>query len=466
MPQDHLDRLSSVDAGFLHAEDGGDAHMHIGAVAVFDGPAPPIAEVHRHVASRLHLVPRYRQRLVMAPMRSGRPLWADDPDFSLAYHVRHTALPAPGDEEQLRVLAGRVVSQRLDRSKPLWELWVAEGLREGRWALVNKTHHALVDGMGGVDVLTALLDLEADPPPKPATSWTPTGTPGTAGLLAHGARGLAGRLGGLAAGTAQRALDPVGTAAGALGAARALGEVVRTLVDPAPASPLNARPGPHRRFATASTRLADYKAIKDAVGGTVNDVVLTVVAGAVGRYLRERGHDIDGEELRACVPVSVRTDDERGSAGNRITILVAPLPVGVRDPLARLGRVRADLQGLKDSQQAVGAELLTRMEDFLPPTVLAQASRLQFSPRLYNVLVTNVPGPQFPVYLLGRRMRSIHPVAFLSRGHLLAVGVVSYDGQLNVGLLGDYDGLPDLDLLARHVETSLAELLAAARAAA
>jgi diacylglycerol O-acyltransferase / wax synthase len=463
MVQKHLDRLSSVDAGFLHAEDGTDAHMHIGALAILEGPAPSIEDLTAHIESRLHLVPRYRQRVINPPMQTGRPLWVDDVDFTVTYHVRHTALPRPGTEEQLRRLVGRIVSQRLDRTKPLWEVWLVEGLADNRFAIINKTHHALVDGVGGVDILTALFDLERDTPRTAPQRWSPKTTPGTTGLLVHGAEsavklglGVATSLLGAAANVRDSARRVADAGQGVL-------EIGQRLVDPAPATPLNRKPGPHRRVATVTCELEDFKTVKNAFGGTVNDVVLAVVSGALGRFLQQRDMDTDGLILRACVPMSVRTQDQRGGAGNRITIMVAPLPVGTPEPTERLAQVRAAMDGVKKSKQAVGAETLTKMENFMPPTVLAQAARLGFSPRLYNVLVTNIPGPQFPVYLLGRQMLELFPLAFLAPTHLLAIGIVSYNARVTLGLLGDYDGVPDLDLLAKEIETALDELVAAVK---
>ncbi|MDX6286920.1 MAG: diacylglycerol O-acyltransferase / wax synthase [Frankiales bacterium] len=463
MVQRHLDRLSSVDAGFLHAEDGSDAHMHIGGLAILDGPPPRIEEFTDHIASRLHLVPRYRQRVVNPPLQSGRPVWVDDRDFTISYHVRHTALPRPGSEEQLRRLVARIASQRLDRTKPLWEVWLIEGLEDDRFAVINKTHHALVDGVGGVDILTALFDLSPESRPVEDDDWQPQTTPGGVGLVAHSAQGAARRVAGLATGAIGALLSPRSTVDRATTAAQGVWEIAERLIDPAPATPLNAKPGPHRRFATVACDLADFKAIKNAFGGTVNDAVLAVVGGALGRFLGTRGVDTDGLTLRACVPMSVRTEDQKGGAGNRITIMVAPLPVDASDPVQRLASVREAMNGVKNSKQAIGAETLTKMEDFMPPTVLAQAARMGFSPRLYNVLVTNIPGPQFPVYLLGRQMLSMFPIAFLAPTHLLAIAIISYNGQVNLGLLGDFDGLPDLDLLAKEVEAALDELVTAAK---
>jgi diacylglycerol O-acyltransferase / wax synthase len=460
MVQRHLDRLSSVDAGFLHAEDGTDAHMHIGGVAILDGPAPSIEDFTAHIASRLHLVPRYRQRAISPPLQSGRPLWVDDPTFTISYHVRHTALPAPGTDEQLRILVGRIASQRLDRTKPLWEVWLVEGLSGGRFAVINKTHHALVDGVGGVDILTALFDLTPDQQPLQVEAWDPEPTPGSLGLLSRGLQGVVRNAVGLTTGAVGALARPRDAAARVTDTAQALWEVAENFISPAPQTPLNVPPGPHRRFATVSCELDDFKKVKNSLGGTVNDVVLAVVSGALGKFLSARGVDTEGLVLRACVPVSVRTDEQRGGAGNRITIMVAPLPVGIADPAERLAAVRSAMHDVKNSKQAVGAEALTKMENFMPPTVLAQAARMGFSSRLYNVLVTNVPGPQFPVYLLGRRMLEMFPLAFLAPTHLLAIAIVSYDGQVNLGLLGDFDGVPDLDLLAKEIEAALAAIVA------
>jgi WS/DGAT/MGAT family acyltransferase len=463
MVQKHLDRLSAVDAGFLHAEDGSDAHMHIGGLAVLEGPAPLYEEFVDHIESRLHLVPRYRQRVVLPPLQTGRPLWVDDADFTISYHVRHTALPRPGTEEQLRRLVGRIASQRLDRTKPLWEVWLIEGLADDRFAIINKTHHALVDGVGGVDILTALFDLEPNAPRMQAESWDPLPTPGTAGLLAHSAQSAVRTTAGIATGLVGAAADVRSSAQKVSEAGQGVWEIGQRLLDPAPPTPLNRKPGPHRRFATVSCDLDDFKTVKNALGGTVNDVVLTVVSGALGRFLSARGVDIEALTLRACVPMSVRTADQKGGAGNRITIMVAPLCIGLPEPTERLAAVREAMDGVKNSKQAVGAETLTKMENFMPPTVLAQAARLGFSPRLYNVLVTNVPGPQFPVYLLGRQMLELFPVAFLAPTHLLAIGIISYNGRVTLGLLGDYDGVPDLDLLAKEIENALDELVTAAK---
>ena len=465
MAQAHGDRLTAVDASFL-AQESQNAHMHIGAVMVFEGPPPAFDDVADHVRGRLHLVPRYRQKLAVPPLETGRPLWVDDPSFNLEYHLRHTALPAPGSEDQLRALAARIHSQRLDRTKPLWELWLVQGLEENRFALISKTHHALVDGVAGVDLATVLFDLEPVPPPVPheGEPWVPQPEPSAVAMAARGVRGLVE----LPFSIASRALRAVAHPEQSLHVAReaveGVAEVAWAGLNPAPETPLNVPIGPHRRLVLIRSELAEFKLVKDAFGGTVNDVVLTMVAGGLRRWLQSRGVRTEGLELRALVPVSIRGADERGHMGNRLAAMRGPLPVYVEDPVARLQVVRAAMDGLKESKQAVGAEVLTSVNNRAPPTVLAQASRINFSTRLFNLLVTNVPGPQFPLYALGRELLDLFPVAFLPRDHSLAVAIMSYNGGMDFGLLGDYDSMPDLDALGEMFEASRNELVEAARA--
>jgi diacylglycerol O-acyltransferase / wax synthase len=461
----HKDRLTAIDASFLHQEKQS-SHMHVGALAVFEGPPPAREDFCDHLEARLGRVPRYRQKLAFPPLETGRPFWVDDPTFNLDYHVRHTALPKPGSDDQLRQLVGRIFSQRLDRSKPLWEIWIVQGLEGGRFALISKTHHALVDGVSGVDIATVLFDLSPVPAePELEDHWMPAPEPSDVELMAEGVASLVRTPFGLA-GRAFGALQRPGeTIERVREAAEGLGEVVWAGMNPAPDVPLNVPIGPHRRVRWLQNRLADFKEIKNALGGTVNDAVLAVVAGALRRWLRDRGVRTEGTELRALVPVSIRSDDERGSLGNRIAAMRGPLPVYVDDPVERLRVVQHGMGELKESKQALGAEVIAGLTDFAPPTLLAQASRLNFSTRLFNLIVTNVPGPQFPLYLLGREMQEIVPIAFLPENHALAIAIMSYNGKVDFGLLADYDAMPDLDAFADHLEESLAELLAAARKA-
>ncbi len=514
MTQQHLDRLSAVDASFL-AQEGPSSHMHVGGVLIFDGAPPAFDDVLDSVRGRLHLVPRYRQKLATPPLETGRPLWVDDPTFNIEFHVRHTALPAPGSEEQLLALAARVASQPLDRTKPLWELWLVEGLAgdglagsgdglagsgdglagpgdglagpgdglagadlagagdspHERFALISKTHHSLVDGVSGVDLATVLFDFDPDPKPParaPLTElepWRPKAQPTSAELAVTGvrdavltvtevaARALAGLL------TPRRSVDRLKDAV------EGIGEIVWAELNPAPSTPLNVQIGPYRRFRVVRQQLADYKLVKGAFGGTINDVVLTVVSGALARWLHARGVRTEGLELRALVPVSVRRTDQRHQLGNQLTVMRGPLPVYVQDPLARLDVVRAAMDDLKESKQAIGASTLTAAQVLAPPTVLAQASRLNVSTRLFNLLVTNIPGPQRPLYMLGRKLQDLFPIAFLPTNHALAVALMSYDGGIDFGLLGDFDALDDIDVIANGIEQELELMVAAAHAA-
>jgi diacylglycerol O-acyltransferase / wax synthase len=464
MAQEHFDRLTAIDASFLHQE-GPTSHMHVGGLSIIEGPPPPFEDFLDSLRARLHLVPRYRQKLAVPPLETGRPLWVDDPTFNLEYHVRQTALPKPGSESQLTRLTARIFSQQLDRSKPLWETWLVEGVEGGRFALITKTHHALIDGISGVDLAQVIFDLSPVPAKIPNTGepWQPSPEPTSVEVLASGALGLA-RTG---LRTVTRALGAATRPSDAIGqlreAAEGLGEIVWAGLNPAPPTPLNVEIGPHRRFVGVRNELADFKLVKDAFGGTVNDVVLAVVSGALREWLRSRGVRTEGLELRALVPVSIRAQHERGSLGNRIAAMRGPLPVYVEDPVMRLRAVKQSMDGLKESKQAVGAEVLAGVQNFAPPTILAQASRLNFSTRLFNLIVTNVPGPQFPLYVLGREMLDVFPVAFLPKDHALAIAVVSYNGHMNFGLLGDFDALPDIGEIAGGIEASLAELVALAR---
>ncbi|MGZ4175377.1 MAG: WS/DGAT/MGAT family O-acyltransferase [Solirubrobacteraceae bacterium] len=456
------DRLTGLDSSFLHLERDS-AHMHVAGCMLFDGEVPTYDELVAQIASRLHLVPRYRQRLAFVPFGQGRPVWVDDPHFNIAFHVRHTALPSPGGEAQLKRLAGRVFSQALDRSRPLWEIWLVEGLSRGRFALLSKTHHALVDGVSGVDIATVLFDTSPDPMPvaPPENEWVPRPLPTDAQLLADAllerttvpaeiVRGVKATLRGPRMVTAR-----LGRAVGGVTA------MARAGLQTAPPSPLNVRIGPHRRFTWVRGDLEQFKAVKNALGGTVNDVVLAVVAGALGRYLRMHGEATEDTVLRAMVPISVRADVERGALGNRVAAMWAPLPIGVTDPVQRLLAISRDMEGVKESGQAVGAQVLTELTGFAPPTIMAQAARLQARQRLFNLVVTNVPGPQFPLYMLCRQLDAMFPMVPLAENQALGIAIMSYNGQLNFGLNADYDAMPDLEALADEVRASIEELTAA-----
>jgi diacylglycerol O-acyltransferase len=463
MPQEHFDRLTAIDASFLHQE-GHNSHMHVGAVTIFEGPPPEFEEFLDSLRTRLHLVPRYRQKLQQAPLQTGRPVWVDDPNFNLEYHVRQTALPEPGSEDQLMRLTSRVFSQQLDRSKPLWENWLVEGLEGNRFALISKTHHALVDGIAGVDLAQVLFDLTPVPQdvPHPDEAWQPAREPNPIELLADGVAGLTRASLGVALRAVGAVTRPQDSVSELREAAEGLGEIVWAGMNPAPETPLNVEIGPHRRFVGVRNELQHFKTIKNAFGGTVNDVVLTVVSGALRDWLQSRGVRTEGLELRALVPVSIRGSHERGDLGNRIAVMRGPLPVYVEDPVARLQAVRQAMGELKESKQAVGAEVLTGVQNFAPPTILAQASRLNFSTRFFNLIVTNVPGPQFPLYVRGRELEDVFPVAFLPENHALAIAIMSYNGKINFGLLGDYDALPDIGRIAEGIEGALEELVSLA----
>jgi WS/DGAT/MGAT family acyltransferase len=459
------DRLTALDTTFLHLEDHSTAHMHVASVMVFEGRAPSPDELVEHVVSRLHLVPRYRQRLAYVPFDQGRPIWTDDPHFNPRYHIRHTALPRPADDAALKRLAGRLFSQRLDRSKPLWEIWLVQNLSGGRFALIAKTHHALVDGISGVDITTVLFDAAREPAPIPGPSspWVAKPLPGSAKLLGEALIERATIPGEMVRGARRLLRAPRRAAAQVKEGLVSIGATTLAGINaPAPPTPFNVDIGPHRRYTFLDADLAEFKAIKDSLGGTLNDVVLASVTLALGRYLRAHDYETEGVVLKAMVPVSVRSKSEQGALGNKVAAMWAPLPVGVENPAECLRRITTAMEDLKRSGQAVGAQVLTNLAGFAPPTIMSQAARLQARQPFFNLVVTNVPGPQFPLYLLGRRLQVLYPVVPLAQRQGLGLAVLSYDGHLGFGLLGDYDALPDLERIVEDLRLSIASLARAA----
>jgi len=451
------ERLSVLDEMFLHLE-GPSTHMHVGGIAVFEGEPPDYDDVLQMIADRLQFVPRFRQKLAPVPLGLGRPVWVDDPHFHLEYHVRHTALPAPGSRDKLNRLTARIMSQQLDRDKPLWEIWFAEGLAGNRFAFVSKTHHSLVDGISGTDIMSVLLDPSPEVPAIERDTWRPDFEPSADQLMVDALRERLTSPAEVVRSLQSAATDPSKLSGLVLGSARALGEWMGSSFA-APPSSLNRSIGPHRRFETVTVALDDLKSIKNAFGGTVNDVVLTVVSGGLRRLLRGRGERVDDLELRAMVPVSVRTDEQRGTLGNQVANVWAALPVYEPDPLERLHVISESMRDLKNSGQAVGAQVLTSLGEFAPPTIVAQASRLVARQRAFNLVITNVPGPQIPLYTLGREMLEVYPVLPLSGNTTLGVALLSYNGSVGFGLLGDYETTEDIGELAEGIEKSTAELL-------
>src|SRR3954452_24415405 len=456
-----FDRLSPLDASFLHFEDAA-SHMHVACALVFEGDAPAYDELLEHIDSRLHLVPRYRQRLAEVPFGQGRPKWVDDDRFDLRYHVRHTALPSPGTEYELQVLAGRVFSQQLRRDRPLWENWFVEGLEGGRFAILSKTHHALVDGISGLDILSVLF---ADEDSADRTEWSPRPAASRASLLAESLIERATTPFEIVRGARARLRGPRQVISRVAETAIGAGAMAWAALQPAPASPYNAElVGPDRRFTWLRASLDDLKAIKNELGGSVNDVVLATVALGLRRDLQRRGVDVDGLELKAFVPVSLRREDQRGSEelGNQVGGMIAPLPVGCDDAADCLRTISAAMSGLKESGQAVGAQALTELTGFAPPTIIHQAARLITRQRFINLVVTNVPGPQFPLHFAGREMLDIFPMVPLARNLTFGVAIVSYNGTMNFGLVGDFNAMDGLEDIASDFGYALMEIADAA----
>jgi diacylglycerol O-acyltransferase / wax synthase len=459
------ERLSSFDTSFLTNERGG-AHMAIGAVLMFAGGAPDRADLFTHIGARLHQVPRLRQRLCTPPLSLGTPYWIKDPEFELRRHVRWIRLPAPGTEAQFRELVGRLLEPPLDRDRPLWELNVVEGFEEDRFAIVYRTHHSMADGISAVDIGMLLFDVEPRAEPdRHQEPWHPGPAPSVSAMLVGAVRGCFAIFGRLARWVRRALQRPRRAWQAAADGLVGVWEVTLNLTRPAPAVPMNREIGARRRLDWVTVELAELKRIKDALGATVNDVTLAVAAGALRRLLIDQGVDVEGVELKALVPVSIRTFDEHGELGNRLTAMRGPLPVGVADPIERVRIVAAAMDTLKRSKQALGAEAIWGLNDwfrdFAPPLLLNPTAAINFSPRLFNLLVTNFPGPQIPFFVLGHELTHIHPIGFLARRHAVAMAILSYNGEVSFGLLVEPDAGVELERLSDHVVTAAAELSAA-----
>ena len=457
------DRLTALDASFLHMERL-EYPMHVGALSILEGS--PFFDANGHfrigdlrelVQSRLPLLPRFRRRLMAVPYDQGRPIWVDDDRFDITYHVRHTALPKPGSWEQLVALTTRVQEQLLDRERPLWELWFVEGLEDGHVALVQKTHHSLIDGVSGVDVATLLLDPTPDYVPPEPHEWTPEPAPAPSQLLIDSLR--------------ERATEPAELVRSvrsvfrgprhAVERARELGRSFGTMVTRdsiAPRTSINARTGRHRLLSVVRVPLAEVKTIRHALGGTVNDVVLAGVAGGLRALFTSRGEDVDDLRLRVLCPVSVRADHQRGALGNKVSAIFVSLPVGPSDPVERLHEISAQTADLKEKRQALSADLILNMSDYVAPTLMSLAARVVHRQPFVNLVVTNVPGPQVPLYLMGARLIEAFPIVPLTQNLTVVVGILSYDGTLHFGLWADRDAGGDLEVLAGGIEDAFAEM--------
>lgn len=461
-----MDRMSTLDAEFLHLEDEA-SHLHIAGICIFDGEAPRFDELTEMVRSKLDAIPRYRQRVRQVPLQLGRPVWVDDPHFDLGYHLRHTALPRPGSDVELRALMGRLMSQSLDRHRPLWETWLVEGLEGDRWALIFKVHHCMVDGIAGVGLLTALLDLRPDVELHEPAPWAPAPEPSPVelvldawmGAASDGARWLRRAPAALA--------DPVGSVRGATDLGMGLLRFGRRLALTPPSS-IEGSIGPHRVWSHSSVDLARVKAIGRALGGTVNDVVLAAVTGGYRSLLIDNGDDPEHTVVRSLVPVSVRGSAGAGAVDNRVSGMLVELPVGLADPAQRLEVLRTTMLELKASHMAEAGEVVTELGNLAPPPLVATITRLglraqHVAPqRSVSTVTTNVPGPQFPLYCCGREMLEYLPYVPISHGVRVGTAILSYNGQLAFGITGDVDATTDVETMASGVVAGVDELAAAA----
>ncbi len=463
------DRLSPSDAGFLYTEDV-TTPVHVGGVAIIEpsGPDFDYSDVFELIRSRLSLVPRYRQKVRFVPGRIARPVWVDDEDFDLTYHVRRSALPKPGTDAQLADLVGRLISRPLDRTRPLWELYVVEGLTHGRIALVNKTHPCMVDKVGAVDVAAAILDISARPRPLPEQVWLPTPAPSDVDLVVDAIADITSRPSEILDAARLTALD---VRAAALEMGQAISGIFRIAsrtVRPAPRSALNVSVSGQRRFAGVRVPLADLKEIRKAHGGSINDIILAIITGALRSFLFSRGEPVlPGTALRAMVPMSIRqsvSGPNSAEPSDPVASYLLDLPVSEPNPVMRLHQVSFAMAAHTDSGQGVGADSLMELGRFAPPTLHALGARVGsgLARRLYNVLITNVPGPQIPLYAAGAPVVSMYPVAPLVKGQALAISATSYNGEVFFGITADRDAIHDVDDFGQQITESLEELRATA----
>jgi WS/DGAT/MGAT family acyltransferase len=442
--------------------------MHVGAVALFDAApltdsdgALEMGRIRGAIEAALAASPRFRQKLSLVPVL-GHPVWVDDDRFNLDYHVRHTSLPQPGDVRMLKRLAGRIMSQKLDRGKPLWEMWVVERIEGGQFATIIKAHHCMVDGISGLDLLTGMMRPDRDATVASSAEWLPRPAPDRTRLLRdevlHRAS-LPFELLRTAGNALSRPREAVGDLQEVL---LGFGEVLGAGLAPTSDSSLNPEIGPHRRFDWLQTDLAAVKVVRARLGGTVNDIVLATAAGAIGRFLRQRGEDVSDKLFRAQVPMSIRTSAERGTAGNRVVMLMAELPIDEPDPRTRLSRITETTARLKHSRQRAGIEFIEELSDRTLTSLFVGFARFATWQRSFNVVITNIPGPQIPVYLLGAQMREIYPLVPLAWNQGLGIALFSYDGRLNWGFNADWDTLPDV----HEIVTALGEEFDSLHAAA
>jgi len=461
------DRLNQMDVSFLYLEEP-TTPMHVGGIAVLQQP-PDGFDHERLIAiieERMGLVPRFRQKVKWVPGHLANPVWVDDGAFDVGFHVRRSALPQPGSDAQLRELVGHLMSRRLDRSRPLWEMHLVEGLSDGRIAVITKTHHAMVDGISAIDIGQVILDLTPEPRETPKGSWLPEPEPTPIDLVVDAVSDIVAQPTAVVGAVRMGVNDVTSTVHHVAGHLGGLLAAARSAASPAPVTPLNVHIGEQRRFGMARTELDDYKRVRKEHGGTVNDVVLATVAGTLRAWLMTRDEPVDSiATLRAMVPVSVRTEGEKGGLGNRVSSYLVDLPIGENDPIERLHEISLEMQGHKEEGQPVAADALVRISGFAPPTLHGLGARAAsgLSRRLFNVVVTNVPGPQFPLYAGGARMLEVFPVVPLAKGQALSIGATSYNGGIYWGLNADRDAMPDIDTLAVLIEESLAELVRTCR---